>query len=104
MSDSEDLDSDIDDGMDLGASAGGTGEAIDEDMLLNSDNDSVSSDDVSGSDNDKDDDNDDDDDDDADEDEDAETRLMNKYAEILGRIMEDKYSYDNYTELVELAQ
>lgn len=107
MSDSEDLDSDIEGGMELDAAAGG--EAIDEDVLLNSDDDDDSDSSDGGlegkNDNvDDDDDEEEEDDDDDDDEEDDESRLLSKYTEILGRIHDDKYNYDNYTELVDVAQ
>lgn len=47
---------------------------------------------------------DDDDDDSGDSEIDAEVQLYEKYAELLAQISADSYNYDNYVQLVELAQ
>lgn len=46
----------------------------------------------------------DDDDDSGDSEIDAEVQLYEKYAELLAQISADSYNYDNYVQLVELAQ
>lgn len=88
MSDSEDMGSDVDEGMEIDASADGNVEQIEI---------SDETDTSSGSDEDSDKDSDD-------EDDDVESKLMGKYLEILGQISENKYNYDSYVELVEVAQ
>lgn len=47
---------------------------------------------------------DDDDDDSGDSDIDAEVKLYEKYAEILNQIAAQTYVYDNYLQLVQVAQ
>lgn len=88
MSDVEDLDSDIDEGMDLDAA----GNVSDELSAESDDADSDGGEDDS------------DDDDDSDGEEDDDAKLMKLYLEILGKINEDKYNYDNYVQLVDVAQ
>lgn len=46
----------------------------------------------------------DDTDDDTDDDDDAEAKLVAKYLAILERIASDKTNYDNYVQLVDVAQ
>lgn len=95
MSDSEELDSVIDEGVELDSTAPVGGEQYTEDDLLgdsSSDDKQTAS---SGEDS--------DDEDETDYDEDEEVELINKYIEVLGKIKEDKYNYDNYVELVETA-
>lgn len=92
MSDSEDLDSDIEEGMDVEASASGYVGNTDTELLEDTD-DSDSSDEEGDS-----------DENDNDEDEDAEAKLMQRYLEILSKINDDKYNYDCYVELVDVAQ
>lgn len=107
MSDSEDLDSDVEGSMELdenleeaeaGSSEAGSSEATGSEAAGSgaagsgegSDSSSSSSDDSDNS--------------NDDEDDDAERKMINKYLEILTKISEDKYNYDNYVELVDTAQ
>lgn len=46
----------------------------------------------------------DDDDDDSEEEQDEEERLIKEYLETLGQIDQNKYGYENYVQLIEIAQ
>lgn len=100
-SDLGDYEMDIDGGrMDAAKNAAGTADigTDEEDMLLEDGDGKHYLEDSA------DDDDDSDDTDDTDEDDDAEAKLIAKYLVILEQISKDSTNYDNYVQLVDIAQ